>query len=115
MTQLRLIFKAPSLCVLFCFWLLQWQLNAQVPDGNGQSPSVEHLGQLLGAHRNIWLRIACGIRHFPLQANVDRIKGFVTEVLDRVLCGGEPPSFTRTGVDFSDLTVLVSESEVPSR
>lgn len=42
MTQLRLIFKVPSLCVLLCFWLLQWQLNAQVRDGNGQSASMEH-------------------------------------------------------------------------
>jgi Ankyrin repeats (3 copies) len=42
MTQLRLITKALSLCVLFCLWLLQWQLNAQVRDGNGPSASADH-------------------------------------------------------------------------
>jgi Ankyrin repeats (3 copies) len=35
MAQLRLITKALSLCVFFCLWLLQWQLNAQVRDTAG--------------------------------------------------------------------------------
>jgi hypothetical protein len=42
MPQLRVIFKALSLCVTVGFWLFQWQLNAQVRDGNSQSTSVEH-------------------------------------------------------------------------
>jgi uncharacterized protein len=42
MTQLRLILKAPALWVSFCFWLLLWQLNAQIRDGRGESDSVEH-------------------------------------------------------------------------
>jgi hypothetical protein len=81
----------------------------------GLSIVRQDLRQQLGAHRSLPFGIPCRGRRLSLDINVDRVKGFVPDVLDRVLYGWEPPTLARQGVDFLDLTVLVSESEVPSR
>src|ERR1700685_1762273 len=82
---------------------------------SGLSSVRQDLRQWLGAHRSIPFGVACNRRRVSLDINVDRVKRLVADVLDRVLDGWEPPTLTRKGVDFPNLTVLVSESEVPSR